>query len=259
MPVILPTSCHMLSSSTPPSSGPSPGAGAHPHATGHAFGILLRCSPHHRLRCFQESRSRAMAHLTRRVTQIAHRCVGIAAPRSRCAADPPLPKGTTGHAEPSHREALFVGLLPLQRSAILATAMWKQHRVSVGIPCSRRTHGCRGGGSNGVRATRGTWGQVPYGCRVLSRVLTQLWRLGCSGEPGGAGRVGARGRPAGTRCLGVRGVSDIQFLRPCTKGCMTSSTCTPKQVNCGPVQHILSELWVHRQSFACHIALSEGP
>ena len=51
MPVILPSSCHMLSSSPPPPFGPFPGAEAHPRATGHAFGVLRRCSPHHSSLC----------------------------------------------------------------------------------------------------------------------------------------------------------------------------------------------------------------
>ena len=144
-----------------------------------------------------------MAHLTRRVTQIAHRWVGIAAPRSRCAAVPPLPKGTTGHAEPAHREALFVGLLPLQRSAILATAMWKQRRASVGIPCSRytwvpwRRPQRRPSHPRNVGTSR-LWLQSPFeGLDAVAEAGVQ-WRVGWSGQNGSAGVV------CGVRSLGVR-------------------------------------------------------
>ena len=112
----------------------------------------------HTTPCFAvpKSGTRARVHLTRPLAQILHRSVGIAAPPSRCSADPPLPSSITGHTEPSHKEVLFVGLLPLERSAILAATVWKRRRASVGIPCSRGTHGCRCGGSNGAAASSPT-------------------------------------------------------------------------------------------------------
>ena len=79
----------------------------------------------------QKSGSRARLHLMGRLAQNLHRSVGIAAPRSRCLADQPLPSGVKGRAEPPHRETSSVGLLPLKRNAgLAAAAALRRHAAS---------------------------------------------------------------------------------------------------------------------------------
>ena len=103
------------------------------------------------------------------------------------------------------------------------------------------------------RRATGTWGGGRHVSCVLVRACARWQESGDSGDPGGMSRMAARGGLRGPVGRGLPGESDMQFWHPCTKGCMMSSLCTPKQVHWTPVHPTLSKFWVHCHPSACHI------
>ena len=133
----------------------------------------------------QKLGTRATAHLTRCLAQNLDRSVGIAASRTRCSTDLPLPSGlarlhtrpSEGPSSPSQQVDESVGGERTARSAI-------RHGSSGRSPSHRRY---------AVRSPVGTWRRCSHGWEALANLCVESQRRGRSGEPAGTSKVARSG------------------------------------------------------------------
>ena len=172
--------------------GPVPTPRGMPSALSSAAAHTTPCA------AVQESRSRARAHLTRCLAQNLDRSVGIAASRSRCSKDLPLPSGVARlHTRPSEG--------PSSPSHQVDENVWGERtaRSAIRHGSSGRSAGIR---VHGVGTVGGMWRMVDHGRRATSGVLAKSQQRGRSVDPASTSKVARSGssrRPLASDSLAV--------------------------------------------------------